>query len=110
MRIGELAKKYGYDARSIDYFTTLGLLKEAGRSSGNYRDYGKDAEEAMLFIAIGQALELKGISFEDSTAFVKALPKPLWETMIIEKLEERKRDAMKRYDMLISLAKDYSKG
>ena len=44
LKIGELAAKTGITKRTIDYYTTLGLLK-AERSSTNYRYYQVDAIE-----------------------------------------------------------------
>lgn len=38
-RIGELARLAGVNSRTIDYYTGLGLLTPAKRSSGNYRLY-----------------------------------------------------------------------
>ncbi|MBD7944537.1 MerR family transcriptional regulator [Psychrobacillus sp. Sa2BUA9] len=49
LRIGELAEKSGITKRTIDYYTTLGLL-EAERSSSNYRYYPYDAIEKLRLI------------------------------------------------------------
>ncbi|TJY41380.1 MerR family transcriptional regulator [Cohnella pontilimi] len=38
-RIGELARLAGVSPRTVDYYTGLGLLAPAKRSSGNYRLY-----------------------------------------------------------------------
>jgi DNA-binding transcriptional MerR regulator len=38
-RIGELSRLAGVNSRTIDYYTSLGLLTPAKRSSGNYRLY-----------------------------------------------------------------------
>ncbi|MEK3975227.1 MerR family transcriptional regulator [Psychrobacillus sp. FSL K6-2684] len=47
--MGELAEKSGITKRTIDYYTTLGLL-EAERSSSNYRYYPYDAIEKLRLI------------------------------------------------------------
>jgi len=41
-KIGELAKLAGVSARTIDYYTGLGLITPAMRSSGNYRLYNRE--------------------------------------------------------------------
>lgn len=44
-RIGELAKLAGISSRTIDYYTSLGLLAPAKRSTGNYRLYDDETLE-----------------------------------------------------------------
>ena len=60
LKIGELAEITGVTKRTIDYYTTLGLLK-AERSSSNYRYYDSSAIEQLRFIeeckANGMTLE-----------------------------------------------------
>ncbi|QUG40086.1 MerR family transcriptional regulator [Psychrobacillus sp. INOP01] len=60
LKIGELAEKTGITRRTIDYYTTLGLLK-AERSASNYRYYPLEAIEKLRIIedkkATGMSLE-----------------------------------------------------
>ena len=60
LKIGELAEKSGITKRTIDYYTTLGLLK-AERSASNYRYYPLDSMEKLRIIeekkAAGMSLE-----------------------------------------------------
>lgn len=49
MKIGELAEITGVTKRTIDYYTTLGLLK-AERSPSNYRYYDHSSIERIAFI------------------------------------------------------------
>ncbi|QNK60785.1 MerR family transcriptional regulator [Paenibacillus sp. PAMC21692] len=41
-RIGELAKRAQISSRTIDYYTSLGLIEPSGRSEKNYRLYGDE--------------------------------------------------------------------
>lgn len=41
-RIGELAKLAHTSSRTIDYYTSLGLIEPSGRSEKNYRLYGDE--------------------------------------------------------------------
>lgn len=61
LKIGELAAKTGITKRTIDYYTTLGLLK-AERSSSNYRYYHVDAIEDLHYI---EKRKIEGLSLED---------------------------------------------
>jgi DNA-binding transcriptional MerR regulator len=48
-RIGELADRAMVSKRTIDYYTSIGLLK-AERSKGNYRIYSDDSLKDLKFI------------------------------------------------------------
>lgn len=61
LKIGELAAKTGITKRTIDYYTTLGLLK-AERSSSNYRYYHVDAIEDLHYI---EKRKMEGLSLEE---------------------------------------------
>ena len=41
-KIGQLAKKANVSERTIDYYTSLGLIKPAMRTPNNYRLYGDE--------------------------------------------------------------------
>lgn len=41
-RIGELSKLAAVSARTIDYYTTIGLIEPAKRSDKNYRLYSDE--------------------------------------------------------------------
>ena len=49
LKIGELAEKTGITRRTIDYYTTLGLL-QAERSASNYRYYSIETIEKLRLI------------------------------------------------------------
>lgn len=67
LKIGELAEKTGITRRTIDYYTTLGLLK-AERSASNYRYYSLETIEKLRIIeekkATGMSLEAIKNQFE----------------------------------------------
>lgn len=68
LRIGELAEKTGITRRTIDYYTTLGLL-QAERSASNYRYYSIEMIEKLRLIeekkAAGMSLEAIKNQFEE---------------------------------------------
>lgn len=55
MTIGRLAKVAGMSESKIRFYERERLLRPAGRSSGNYRLYGRDAAERLTFIGAAQA-------------------------------------------------------
>lgn len=72
VKIGELAARAGVSIRTVDYYTSLGLLTPAGRTASNYRLYNPvDAER----ITVIQRLETQGVSLDDiSRAFTSGVP------------------------------------
>jgi Predicted transcriptional regulators len=46
-RIGELAAKANVSPRTIDFYTTIGLIRPAKRTAGNYRLYGLETIERL---------------------------------------------------------------
>lgn len=55
MTIGQLANIAGVANSAIRFYERLGLLRPAGRTSGNYRYYGADAQDRLTFIRAAQA-------------------------------------------------------
>lgn len=62
MRIGELARRSGCEVETIRYYEREGLLPRPARSEGNYRQYGEQDAEKLLFIRHCRSL---GMSLED---------------------------------------------
>ncbi|THF83871.1 MerR family transcriptional regulator [Cohnella fermenti] len=54
-RIGELSRLTGISPRTIDYYTGMGLLAPAQRSSGNYRLYDDETLERIRRIEMLKA-------------------------------------------------------
>lgn len=71
LRIGELAARADVSARTIDYYTSLGLLVPAQRSAGNYRLYSPTDVERVSLV---QRLEAQGIPLEEIAAALAAAP------------------------------------
>jgi Cd(II)/Pb(II)-responsive transcriptional regulator len=65
MKIGELAKVTGCEVETIRYYEREGLLPAPPRSEGNYRRYGDQHAERLLFIRHCRSL---GMSLDDVRA------------------------------------------
>jgi MerR family copper efflux transcriptional regulator len=61
LRIGELAAQAGVSTRTVDYYTQLGLLQTAERTSGGFRLYDPAAADT---IATVKQLEEHGLSLQ----------------------------------------------
>ncbi|WP_155375239.1 MerR family transcriptional regulator [Catellatospora vulcania] len=68
MRIGELAAAAGVSNRTVDFYTNLGLLTPATRTSGGFRLYDPAAVEQ---IATVQRLESSGMALDDIAAHLQ---------------------------------------
>lgn len=73
MRIGELAKRSGCDVETIRYYEREGLLPRVARSEGNYRQYGEQDAEKLLFIRHCRSL---GMSLADIRALQRFQSQP----------------------------------
>ncbi|MFI9815918.1 helix-turn-helix domain-containing protein [Saccharothrix variisporea] len=66
LKIGELAARAQVSPRTVDYYTTLGLLTPAKRTAGNYRLYHPADVDRIHLV---QRLEVQGVPLEEiSTA------------------------------------------
>ncbi|WP_461120641.1 helix-turn-helix domain-containing protein [Saccharothrix stipae] len=67
LRIGELAARAGVSIRTVDYYTSLGLISPAQRTAGNYRLYAPGDVERIHLV---QRLEVQGVPLDEiATAF-----------------------------------------
>lgn len=53
--IGEVARELGLPTSTLRYYERAGLLRPAGRTSGNYRIYDTETVERLRFIRAAQA-------------------------------------------------------
>ncbi|MCJ8168902.1 Cd(II)/Pb(II)-responsive transcriptional regulator [Atopomonas sediminilitoris] len=58
MKIGELAQQTGCSVETIRYYEKAGLLPQAPRSAGNYRQYPAQHIEQLRFIRNCRALDM----------------------------------------------------
>jgi MerR family copper efflux transcriptional regulator len=62
LRIGEVASGAGVSTRTVDFYTSLGLIEPASRTGGNFRLYAADTVERVLTI---RRLEAQGVRLDD---------------------------------------------
>jgi DNA-binding transcriptional MerR regulator len=67
--IGQLAKSVGVAHSTIRYYEREGLLRPAGRSPGNYRLYGPEAQHRLTFIRAAQAAGFELADIRSMLAF-----------------------------------------
>ncbi|MBB5866950.1 DNA-binding transcriptional MerR regulator [Allocatelliglobosispora scoriae] len=65
LRIGELAAAAGVSTRTIDFYTSLGLIQPAERTGGGYRLYDQATVEVIATI---RQLETSGMALSDIAA------------------------------------------
>ncbi|MFC3964470.1 MerR family transcriptional regulator [Nocardia jiangsuensis] len=78
LKIGELAARAEVSARTVDYYTTMGLLAPAQRSAGNYRLYNPADVERIHLI---QRLEAQGIPLGEIATALTAGPHDMNELL-----------------------------
>lgn len=84
-RIGELATLSGISPRTIDYYTGLGLLAPAKRSSGNYRLYD---DETLLRIRRIEQLKAQKYSLEEIRENFASLDRVVPDEAVTRKLAD----------------------
>ena len=106
MLIAQFAKKYELDKRTIDFYTTEGLLDppEEERGSKKYRIYGKKEEAAIKKIVLLRDLDIPVKEIKKILKDPSYFTEEKWDE-IIQKLEEKKKREVRYYDERISLAK-----
>jgi MerR family transcriptional regulator, copper efflux regulator len=62
LRIGELAAQAGVSTRTVDYYTSLGLLQPAARTDAGYRLYSPSTIDMIITI---RQFESHGVSLDE---------------------------------------------
>ncbi len=62
MQIGELAKEMNLNPRTIRFYESIGVIPEARRTPGGYRDYDESDLDRIKFIKLAQSV---GLPLED---------------------------------------------
>lgn len=65
LKIGEVAAKAGVSVRTVDYYTSLGLITPAARSDGSFRLYDPGVVERVTTV---RRLESLGVGLDTITA------------------------------------------
>ncbi|MED1470312.1 MerR family transcriptional regulator [Bacillus salipaludis] len=120
-RIGELAERANVSKRTIDYYTSIGLLS-AQRSKSNYRIYNEDSLQDLQFIEeckslhypldeIRRKLDIKKEKIIDSevekyvksvTQQMKQLHNDLFDLLpLLEKLDDGQREKLTNHLSLL---------
>jgi MerR family copper efflux transcriptional regulator len=84
-RIGELSDLSGISARTIDYYTGLGLLAPAKRSTGNYRLYD---DETLARIRRIEQLKAQKFTLEEIRDQFASLDRVTHDEVVTIKLAE----------------------
>lgn len=69
LRIGELAARAGVSIRTVDYYTSLGLICPAQRTASNYRLYSPADVDRIHLV---QRLEVHGVPLEEIVTALSA--------------------------------------
>ncbi|XVV00890.1 MerR family transcriptional regulator [Actinosynnema sp. CA-248983] len=83
LKIGELAARAQVSPRTVDYYTTLGLLTPAKRTAGNYRLYHPADVDRIHLV---QRLEVQGVPLEEISTALTAGRTDIAE--IMERIDE----------------------
>ena len=84
LRIGEVAAQAGVSTRTVDYYTSLGLLTETARTGGTFRLYPPASVDRIATI---RQLEAHGVSL-DEIATALASPPARELAHLVSKLED----------------------
>lgn len=105
MRIAQLAKKYGIEKRTVDYYTTLGLIPYTVESGSNYRDYGPDAETVVKKILILRDVGMPEKKIKEALNSSSYFTTAMWNAHIAT-LQRKIEETQKHYQEMIQFAMD----
>ena len=111
MRIGEFCKKYGVHRRSVDYWTTLGLLHPEPYVDNSYRNYGEQAEREIREILIVQTMNDGRVTKSDVEKLRKCgTNRTKWERQVIDKIAQKRQEIDERNKTIMEYARDFARG
>lgn len=68
LTVSKLARRFGLSRSAVLYYESIGLLKPASRSAGNYRSYGQKDQDRLEQICVYRAA---GLKLEDIRAILE---------------------------------------
>lgn len=101
VRIHDFAKKHGVDKRSIDYWTTIGLLHPEVHENG-YRDYGDQADEEIGYIFIASMMN-RPCSLKDAVNDIRGYDERQWRKCIND-MQDQMSSYTEKYDIAYRVA------
>ncbi|WP_028279298.1 heavy metal-responsive transcriptional regulator [Arthrobacter sp. H5] len=69
MKIGELARSAGVNAKTVRYYESIGILPQPARTASGYRDYDGSYVDRLAFIRSSQRLGLTLDEVKEVLAF-----------------------------------------
>ena len=109
MNITKFAEKYGVTKRDIEYWTELGLLHptdgEKMSKNGKWREYNDNNDSEIKKILIAKTIA-NGSSLKKYVKLLDALPKELWNIVVIDQINKKIEEATRQYSMVLSYAKE----
>lgn len=107
MRIGQAAHRSGVSAKMIRYYEEIGLLRPAGRTDGNYRQFAESDVHDLRFIRHARTV---GLPVEDIAELLRLWRAPGAERAEIMAAAERHRAALdarlRSLDAIIACLRD----
>lgn len=105
MRIAQLAKKYGIEKRTIDYYTTLKLIPCNVEPGSNYRDYGPEAETVVKKILILRDVGMPEKKIKEALSSPSYFTTAMWNEHIAT-LQRKIEETQRHYQEMIQFATD----
>lgn len=91
-RIGELAKRANISPRTIDYYTSLGLIEAASRSDKNYRLY---SDETLMRLKRIEQMKTDKLSLDEIKRTLHDWDRVSPEEQVSQKLSELQQQLAK---------------
>lgn len=104
MLIGDVAARAGVSIKTLRYYEDVGVIDEAARTPGGYRDYEDDVLERLRFIRSAQAVGLTLGEIREVVAFRERGESPC--AHVLELLETHAAEVDRRIRELRTLRRD----